>query len=66
MTDRPHPTGEYAVGTFTFTVYNDREEVLVPGTMRSVPARVYYPVSRSSVEGMAMAKYMTKEMAASE
>lgn len=63
MTDRPHPTGEYAVGTFTFTVYNDREEVLVPGTMRSIPARVYYPVSRSSVEGMTKAKYMSKDMA---
>ena len=26
MTKRPSPTGEYAVGTFTYTVYTDREE----------------------------------------
>ena len=39
MTKRPSPTGEYAVGTFTYTVYTDREEALEPGTKRKVPAR---------------------------
>lgn len=47
----PVPTGEYAVGTLTYTVKDDREEVLAPGTMRSVAARVYYPVLKESVEG---------------
>ena len=64
MTNRPVPTGGYKVGTFTYTVYDDREEVIVPGTMRSIPARVYYPVDPSSVEGMEKARYMTREMAA--
>ena len=48
----PKPTGEYAVGTFTYTVKDDREEVMAPGTMRSVASRVYYPVSKESVEGL--------------
>ena len=48
----PKPTGEYAVGTFTYTVKDDREEVLKPGTMRSVAARVYYPVLKESVKGL--------------
>ncbi|MBO4346155.1 MAG: hypothetical protein J5840_00800 [Lachnospiraceae bacterium] len=47
----PKPTGEYAVGTFTYTVKDDREEVMPRGGMRSVAARVYYPVSKDSVEG---------------
>ena len=63
MVKRPSPSGEYAVGTFTFTVYDDRDEVLVPGTKRSVPARVYYPVSKASVEGMSKIRYMSREMA---
>ncbi len=46
----PKPTGEYAVGTFTYTVKDDREEVMPRGGMRSVAARVYYPVSKDSVE----------------
>lgn len=37
----PKPTGEYAVGTFTYTVRNDRKEVMHQGGMRSVAARVY-------------------------
>ena len=48
----PKPTGEYAVGTFTYTVRDDREEVLKPGTMRSIASRVYYPVLKESVEGL--------------
>ena len=63
MVNRPAPTGEYAVGTFTHTIYTDREEVLCPGTKRIVPVRVYYPVSKASVEGMDKIKYMSREMA---
>ncbi|MBR5382873.1 MAG: hypothetical protein IK133_03540, partial [Clostridia bacterium] len=48
----PKPTGEYAVGTFTYTVRDAREEVLKPGTMRSIASRVYYPVLKESVEGL--------------
>ncbi len=63
MVNKPLPTGGFAAGTFTFTVYDDREEVLIPGTKRSIPARVYYPVSKASVEGMSRIKYMSREMA---
>lgn len=63
MTKRPSPTGTYAVGTFTFTIYDDRDETYVPGTKRCIPARVYYPVERSSVEGMTKIRYMSREMA---
>lgn len=63
MSNRPEPTGEYAVGTFTYTVFNDREELLEPGSQRSIPVRVYYPVLKESVKDMTKAKYMTKEMA---
>lgn len=63
MIKRPEPTGEYAVGTFTFTIYDVRDEALAPGIKRSIPARVYYPVTKESVEGMPCAGYMTREMA---
>ncbi|MCR5503740.1 MAG: hypothetical protein K6F53_12105 [Lachnospiraceae bacterium] len=46
----PKPTGEYAVGTFTFTMKDVREEKLSAGGMRSVAARVYYPVLKETVE----------------
>lgn len=36
----PKPTGEYAVGTFTYTVKDDRKEIMRQGGMRSVAARV--------------------------
>ena len=58
----PAPTGEYAVGTFTYTVENDREEVLNPGTMRSVAARVYYPVLKEDVKGLPKATALTGNM----
>ncbi len=32
----PKPTGQYAVGAFTYTVYDDREEVLPAGGMQSL------------------------------
>ena len=65
MSNKPMPTGEYAVGTFTHTIYTDREELLAPGTKRNIPVRVYYPVLKESVEGMDKAKYMSREMAQS-
>ncbi|MBP5752987.1 MAG: hypothetical protein J6W60_09055 [Treponema sp.] len=52
LTTFPKPTGEYAVGTFTYTVKDVREEVLPAGGMRSVAARVYYPVLKENVEGL--------------
>ena len=60
----PVPAGKYAVGTFTCTIYNDREETMycAPGTMRSIPVRVYYPVAKESVEGLPKARYLSKEM----
>ena len=56
MLNIPSPTGEYAVGTFTHTIYTDREEILAPGSKRVVPVRVYYPVTKESVEGMSKSK----------
>lgn len=63
MNNKPLPTGGYAVGTFTYTVYNDRDEVLVPGTKRSLSARVYYPVLKEKVEGMDKVRYMSRNIA---
>lgn len=63
MPKRPESTGDYAVGTFTYTVYNDREELLEPGSKRSIPVRVYYPVLKESVKDLSKSKYMTREMA---
>ena len=40
----PKPDGNFAVGTFTYTIKDHRKEVLSPGGMRSIAARVYYPV----------------------
>ena len=58
----PKPTGEYAVGTFTFTVKDVREEALAPGTMRSVPCRVYYPARKESVEGLPKMAALSENM----
>ena len=64
MSNRPIPSGSYAVGTTTYTVYTDREEARAPGTKRSVPVRIYYPVPKASVQGMARARYMSRNVAA--
>lgn len=60
----PKPTGEYAVGTFTYTVYDAVEETMYNalGTKRSIPARVYYPATKESVKGLTKARYLTREM----
>jgi len=63
MVNKPSPSGEYAVGTFTHTIRTDRDEVLAPGTKRTVPVRVYYPVLKASVEGMSKIRYMSRDMA---
>lgn len=59
---RPVPTGEYKVGTFTYTVDNGREEVMNPGTNRRVACRVYYPVLKESVNGMEREIHMSRKM----
>ena len=59
----PVPTGEYAVGTFTYTVKDDRPEALDPSGMRRVASRVYYPVPKDRVAGCAKAKGLSREMA---
>ena len=63
MVNKPAPSGEYAVGTFTHTIHTNRDEVLNPGAKRSVPVRVYYPVLKVSVEGMSKIKYMSRDIA---
>ena len=52
MINPPKPTGEYAVGTFTYTVSGERK----------TSARVYYPVLKESVSGMEKARYMSRDM----
>ncbi|MBR3462113.1 MAG: hypothetical protein IKH20_05500 [Clostridiales bacterium] len=59
----PVPSGEYAVGTFTYTVKDVREEVMAPYGMRSVAARVYYPVLKESVKDLPKIRYMSPDMA---
>ena len=59
----PKPTGEYAVGTFTYTVKDDRKEIMRQGGMRSVAARVYYPVLRESVKGLTKAVALSDNIA---
>ena len=63
MKNYPKPTGEYKVGTRTFTVYNTRKEDLDPTgkTMRHVPARLYYPTDNT--EGLEHGKSMTRSEA---
>ena len=60
MKNYPKPTGEYKVGTRTFTVYNTRKEDLDPTgkTMRHVPARLYYPTDNT--EGLEHGRSMTR------
>ncbi|MBO4533690.1 MAG: hypothetical protein IKX70_00330 [Treponema sp.] len=60
----PKPTGEFAVGTFTYTIKDHRKEVLPAGGMRSIAARVYYPVLKESVAGLAKAQALSENMIA--
>ena len=59
----PQPTGPYAVGTFTYTVWNDRPEAMHPNVMRSVAARVYYPLPKDRAAGCPKAQCMSRNMA---
>ncbi len=63
MNHRPLPTGPYAVGTATYTVYTDRAELRAPGTGRCVPVRVYYPADKEAVAGRKKARYMSRNVA---
>lgn len=65
MKKYPKPTGEYAVGTKTFTVYNTRKEDLYPDKdlMRHVPARLYYPTYKDKTEGLEHGKCMSRAVA---
>ena len=58
----PKPTGEYAVGTFTYTIKDDRKEELAIGGMRSVTARVFYPADKESVKDLPKAQAMSENM----
>ena len=62
MRTNPKPTGEYAVGTTTFTSKEERDEVLHPGKKRKVSARIYYPVTKESVKGLEKTMYMSRDM----
>ena len=65
MNNKPKPTGEYAVGTKTFTIYNTRKETLDTkgDSMRHVPARIYYPTSKDATEGLAKGKGLSRSEA---
>ena len=65
MMTKPYPTGEFAVGTKTFTIYNTRKEVLdTKGeSMRHVCARIYYPTLKESTNGLKKAISMSRNEA---
>ena len=54
-------TGEYAVGTETFTIYDEeREEVLGPATgPRKISVRMYYPVQKDATAGFPRAEMLS-------
>ena len=62
MGNNPKPTGKYAVGTTTFTAKELRDEVLHPGEKRRISARIYYPVTKDSVNGLEKEMYMSRDM----
>ena len=47
---------------FTYTVKDDRKEIMRQGGMRSVVARAYYPVLRESVKGLTKAVALSDNM----
>ena len=59
---KPVPTGEYAVGVFSFTIKNDREETMYNaiGSQRSVPVKVFYPAMKEAVKELPKARYMSR------
>ncbi len=50
------------MGTLTYTVKNNRNEALPRGGMRSVAARVYYPVLKESVRGLSKTTALSDNM----
>ena len=58
----PLPAGPYAVGTFTYTVPGSREDALRSGTLRCVPARVWYPAEKESVKGLTQPPVLSDNM----
>ena len=52
MAKNPMPTGEYAVGTMTYSLYGER----------NIACRVYYPVNEESTEGCGKPRYMSPEI----
>lgn len=51
--NKPNPTGEYKVGTLTYSVYGER----------NIACRVYYPAEKT--EGLSKPRYMSPELARS-
>ena len=49
---KPTPTGEYKVGTFTFSLYGDR----------SIACRMFYPVTPDAAAGCNKPRYMSREV----
>ena len=49
---KPTPTGEYKVGTFTFSLYGDR----------SIACRMFYPVTPDAATGCNKPRYMSREV----
>ena len=66
MNSKPKPTGKYAVGTKTFTIYNTRKDNLDAkgDSMRHIPARIYYPTSKDATAGLAKGKALSRSEAA--
>ena len=50
--NKPTPTGAYAVGTFTYSLYEGRK----------IACRVYYPVDKGATDGYNKPRYMSPEV----
>ncbi len=53
MSNKPLPTGGYAVGTITYSLYGSR----------NIACRVYYPASKDATEGLKKPRYMSRALA---
>ncbi len=62
---RPLPTGEYKVGTRTFTVNTGKKEILDGHTdeIRRLSCRIWYPADAEDVKNRKKAEYMNREQA---
>ena len=50
--NNPKPTGEYKVGTMTYSLYGER----------NIACRVYYPITAEAAEGCSKPRYMSREV----